>query len=278
MKAVIEKQLEVLTSMFKERGLSILAGDICMKWAEHMQTLGADFYWYKSVEEKMELFYEFIKSYQIPDGLKSLLPDTALTSIAGGETVVTLGGLIDSIREESQKEYDAMFEPNRATYKSMDELVIQNLLQDFSDLPIWPLPDKQMGNIQGGEKWDIESVIKELDEKIEHSTRLLEAARNDRDKISITGYTVQISAYNDCKHLLKHMKIHLPAPVGDNWESLSNPPEVGKYVLVNVGTDTVLKGRLMNNGWTAMFADGEKLVGDVRPVTGWQPLPAPPQK
>jgi len=65
-------------------------------------------------------------------------------------------------------------------------------------------------------------------------------------------------------------------PVSDVWIDVKEPPEVGRYVLVNVGTDTILKGILKYNGWVAFFADGEKLVGDIRPVTHWQPLPAPP--
>jgi hypothetical protein len=64
----------------------------------------------------------------------------------------------------------------------------------------------------------------------------------------------------------------------DGWISVETPPEVGEYVLVIVGEDTVLKGRLMNNGWTAFFSDGEKLVGEIRPVTMWQPLPSPPKQ
>ena len=55
-------------------------------------------------------------------------------------------------------------------------------------------------------------------------------------------------------------------------------PEIGEYVLVNVGEDTVLKGRLMDNGWTAFFMDGERLVGDIRPVTHWMPVPLPPSE
>lgn len=62
------------------------------------------------------------------------------------------------------------------------------------------------------------------------------------------------------------------------WISVKEPPEIGEYVLVNIGEDTVLKGRLMNNGWTAFFSDGENLVDDLRPVTHWQPLPKSPKK
>ena len=31
----------------------------------------------------------------------------------------------------------------------------------------------------------------------------------------------------------------------DGWISVDNKPEIGEYVLVNIETDTVLKGRLM---------------------------------
>lgn len=60
------------------------------------------------------------------------------------------------------------------------------------------------------------------------------------------------------------------------WVKAETLPEIGEYVFIIVGTDTILKGRLMCNGWTAFFADGEKLVGDVRPVTYWMPLPLKP--
>lgn len=55
-------------------------------------------------------------------------------------------------------------------------------------------------------------------------------------------------------------------------------PEVGEYCLLVIGENTVLKGRLMANGFNAFYADGEKLVDDLRPVTSWQPLPEPPAK
>ena len=56
----------------------------------------------------------------------------------------------------------------------------------------------------------------------------------------------------------------------------NNLPEYGEYVLVNIGADTVLKGKRMRNGWVAFFADGETLVGELRPVTHWMPLPESP--
>lgn len=55
-------------------------------------------------------------------------------------------------------------------------------------------------------------------------------------------------------------------------------PEEGEYVLVLIGV-TWFKGRLMSNGWTAFFADGDRLCGGFTPVTHWMPesiLPSPP--
>jgi hypothetical protein len=62
----------------------------------------------------------------------------------------------------------------------------------------------------------------------------------------------------------------------DEWISVDDDvPNLGEFVLVNIETDTVLKGRLMNNGWAAMFLDGERLTKE-RKVTHWRPLPSPP--
>lgn len=64
----------------------------------------------------------------------------------------------------------------------------------------------------------------------------------------------------------------------DNWiESKKALPVVGEYVLVLLEGETMLKGRLCSNGWSAFFADGEKLVG-TRDVTHWTHLPALPDK
>lgn len=66
----------------------------------------------------------------------------------------------------------------------------------------------------------------------------------------------------------------------EEWISVDEKdklPEIGEYVLVNVGTDTVLKGRLLYSGWVAFFSDGEKEAGNIRPVTHWRPLPNPPK-
>lgn len=56
----------------------------------------------------------------------------------------------------------------------------------------------------------------------------------------------------------------------------SHLPKIGEYVFVNIKPDTVLKGRLLNNGWTAFFSDGETVVSPIRPVTHWMKQPAPP--
>lgn len=62
----------------------------------------------------------------------------------------------------------------------------------------------------------------------------------------------------------------------ENWtETRKGDPVVGEYVLLLLEGETMLKGRLCSNGWSAFFADGEKLVG-TREVTHWMYLPALP--
>lgn len=63
----------------------------------------------------------------------------------------------------------------------------------------------------------------------------------------------------------------------DDWIPVKKEnPVPGEFVLIIIETDTILKGRLMNNGWAAMFLDGEHLVGPDRDVTHWRPLPPLP--
>lgn len=54
-------------------------------------------------------------------------------------------------------------------------------------------------------------------------------------------------------------------------------PELGECVWVYLDTNVAFKGRLMNNGWTAFFADGEKLVGENWKVTHWSYITTPPK-
>lgn len=62
----------------------------------------------------------------------------------------------------------------------------------------------------------------------------------------------------------------------ENWtETRKGDPVVGEYVLLLLEGEVMLKGRLCSNGWSAFFADGEKLVG-IREVTHWMYLPALP--
>lgn len=61
-----------------------------------------------------------------------------------------------------------------------------------------------------------------------------------------------------------------------NWINVNDDkPVVGEYVLLLLEGQIMLKGRLCNNGWSAYFADGEKLVG-TREVTHWMPEPTLP--
>lgn len=48
----------------------------------------------------------------------------------------------------------------------------------------------------------------------------------------------------------------------EDWISVEDRlPEIGEYVMVYNTERATLIGRLMNNGWAAMFADGEQFMG-----------------
>lgn len=64
--------------------------------------------------------------------------------------------------------------------------------------------------------------------------------------------------------------------VADKWIPTDlELPEVGEYVLVYNTEGAILVARYLNNGWAAFFADGEKLMGDLK-AEYWMPLPASP--
>ena len=64
--------------------------------------------------------------------------------------------------------------------------------------------------------------------------------------------------------------------VTDKWISTDlELPEVGEYVLVYNTEGATLIARCLNNGWAAFFADGEKLMGELK-AKYWMPLPAAP--
>lgn len=65
--------------------------------------------------------------------------------------------------------------------------------------------------------------------------------------------------------------------MNNNWIPVreENLPEIGEDVLVLLDGETILKGRLKHNGWTAYFLDGEQLCFP-RVATHWMPLPALP--
>jgi hypothetical protein len=62
-----------------------------------------------------------------------------------------------------------------------------------------------------------------------------------------------------------------------DWISVKDRlPEIGEYVLVYNTEHATLVGRLMSNGWVAMFADGENFMGELTAVY-WRRLPAAPR-
>lgn len=74
---------------------------------------------------------------------------------------------------------------------------------------------------------------------------------------------------------------------GAKWERKRNKwinvedglPEIGEYVSVFSSVGIPFKGKLLDNGWVAFFADGEKLcTGEPHHITHWQPLPEPPKQ
>lgn len=67
------------------------------------------------------------------------------------------------------------------------------------------------------------------------------------------------------------------SPVKDDWISVDERlPEIGEYVLVYNTELATLVGALMRNGWIALFADGQQLMGELT-ATHWRPLLEPPK-
>lgn len=67
------------------------------------------------------------------------------------------------------------------------------------------------------------------------------------------------------------------------WISVNDRlPELGEKILVAIdGGWVILLGRLMTNGWTAFYSDGEELVNQDKngsKVTHWMPLPESPKE
>lgn len=52
-------------------------------------------------------------------------------------------------------------------------------------------------------------------------------------------------------------------------------PKIGKFVLVCIRKNVILKGRLQINGWALMFLDGEGLFNGT--IEYWRKLPKPPK-
>jgi hypothetical protein len=64
----------------------------------------------------------------------------------------------------------------------------------------------------------------------------------------------------------------------DKWISVTDElPEIGEYVTCHNTEGCISTGRLLNNGFTMFFADGEQLAGELS-VTHWQKLPNPPKQ
>lgn len=75
---------------------------------------------------------------------------------------------------------------------------------------------------------------------------------------------------------IKILKAILPAY--DDWIPVEKElPEIGEYVLVYNTERATLVGKLMSNGWVALFKDGENFMGELTAMY-WQPLPQPPKR
>jgi hypothetical protein len=62
----------------------------------------------------------------------------------------------------------------------------------------------------------------------------------------------------------------------EDWISVEERlPELWEYVMVYNTEGVTLIARLLDQGWVAFFADGEKHMGELTP-THWRPLPGAP--
>lgn len=63
-----------------------------------------------------------------------------------------------------------------------------------------------------------------------------------------------------------------------DWISVDDRlPQIGDNVMIYNTEGAILIGYMVNDGWVAFFADGEKLMGELT-ATHWMPLPEPPVK
>jgi Protein of unknown function (DUF551) len=101
-----------------------------------------------------------------------------------------------------------------------------------------------------------------------------------KEYITFFGENVQGLAWHKRHEELNDIQLldeSQPQPVED-WISINDQlPKIMEYVMVYNTEGATLIGRLMSNGWVAMFADGEILMSELT-ATHWRPLPEPPKK
>jgi hypothetical protein len=72
-----------------------------------------------------------------------------------------------------------------------------------------------------------------------------------------------VSEWDYCEWLDETSKEHYAV----DWISVDERlPEIGKYVIVYNTERATLIGRLMSNGWVAMFADGDNFMGELTAI------------
>ncbi len=106
----------------------------------------------------------------------------------------------------------------------------------------------------------------------------------ERDSLDLLELTLQLHARGmqfpskEMHDAYIEARAELEKRLTPEWISVETDlPEIGEYVLLHNTEGAILVGRVLNNGWGAMFADGEKLMGELT-ATHWMPLPSAPGK